>query len=98
MRSGYDTAEKLDYALANLSAPTVGELYLGFSYVGIVAGAFAIGYAYSEANTPHAAALAFGGVSLRRIQTAMLAGFTIILMRCSPSSPSSPPASPRSGC
>jgi len=79
--SGYYTAEKLGYHSTNLSAPTMGELYLDFSYVGVIVGAFAIGYVYRKADTAYAAALAFGGVSLHRIQAAMLAGFTIILLR-----------------
>ena len=79
--SGAYTAEKLGYAFTNLSAPAPGELYLEFSYVGVVVGALAIGYVYRKADTLYAASLAFGGISLHRIQTAMLAGFTIILMR-----------------
>jgi hypothetical protein len=79
--SGAYTAEKLGYAFTNLSAPAPGELYLEFSYVGVVVGAFVLGYVYRKADTLYAASLAFGGISLHRIQTAMLAGFTIILMR-----------------
>jgi hypothetical protein len=79
--SGAYTAEMLGYAFTNLSAPAPGELYLEFSYVGVVLGALAIGYIYRKADTLYAASLAFGGVSLHRIQAAMLAGFTIILMR-----------------
>lgn len=79
--SGYYTAEKLGFHFTNLSAPTPGELYLDFSYPGVVIGALAVGYAYRKADTLYAASLAFGGVSLHRIQAAMLAGFTIILMR-----------------
>lgn len=75
------TAEKLGYAFTNLSAPAPGELYLEFSYVGVVIGALALGYVYRKADTLYVASLAFGGISLHRIQTAMLAGFTIILMR-----------------
>jgi hypothetical protein len=81
LASGHYTAEKLGYAFTNLSAPAPGELYLEFSYVGVVIGALAIGYVYRKADTLYAASLAFGGISLHRIQTAMLAGFTIILMR-----------------
>jgi hypothetical protein len=40
-----------------------------------------MGYVYRKADTLYAASLAFGGISLHRIQAAMLAGFTIILMR-----------------
>jgi oligosaccharide repeat unit polymerase len=79
--TGYYTAEKLGYHFTNLSAPAVGELYLDFSYLGVVLGGLAIGYVYRKADTLYAAALAFGGVSLHRILTAMLCGFTIILMR-----------------
>lgn len=79
--SGAYTAEKLGYAFTNLSAPAPGELYLEFSYVGVVLGAVAMGYVYRKADTLYAASLAFGGISLHRIQAAMLAGFTIILMR-----------------
>lgn len=79
--SGAYTAEKLGYAFTNLSAPAPGELYLEFSYLGVVLGALGIGYVYRRADTLYAASLAFGGISLHRIQTAMLAGFTIILMR-----------------
>lgn len=81
LASGHYTAEKLGYAFTNLSAPAPGELYLEFSYIGVVVGALAIGYVYRKADTLYAASLAFGGVSLHRIQASLLAGFTIILMR-----------------
>lgn len=79
--SGAYTAEMLGYAFTNLSAPAPGELYLEFSYVGVLLGALGIGYVYRRADALYAASLAFGGISLHRIQTAMLAGFTIILFR-----------------
>jgi len=78
--SGYDIAEKLGYALANLSARRWASSTSASPTSGSPA-ALAFGYVYREADTPHAAALAFGGVSLHRIQAAMLAAFTIILMR-----------------
>lgn len=81
LASGHYTADKLGYGFTNLSAPAPGELYLEFSYFGVILGALAIGYVYRRADTLYAASLAFGGISLHRIQTAMLAGFTIILMR-----------------
>lgn len=79
--TGYYTAEKLGHYFTNLSAPAMGELYLDFSYLGVVIGGLVIGYLYRKADTLYAAALAFGGVSLHRIQVAMLCGFTIILFR-----------------
>lgn len=81
LASGAYTATKLGQAFTNLSAPTMGELYLDFSYFGVVLGGIIIGYLYKKTDTLFAAALAFGGVNLYRILTAMVCGFTIILMR-----------------
>lgn len=79
--TGYYTAEHLGHYFTNLSAPIMGELYLDFSYLGVIVGGVAIGFLYRKADTLYAAALAFGGISLHRIQVALLCGFTIILFR-----------------
>lgn len=79
--SGQVTARALGYDFTNLSMPLPAELYLEFSYLGVVLGGLALGWAFRRLDILGAAAIDRGGVSLYRVLIAVICGFTIFAMR-----------------
>ena len=79
--TGSMVADYAGYVINNISCPIVGELYIDFSVVGLIAGAFAIGYFAARAEALYARALAIGELSVTRLLVASIGGFTVILAR-----------------
>lgn len=79
--SGQVTARALGYDFTNLSMPLPAELYLEFSYLGVVLGGLALGWAFRRLDYLGAAAIDHGGISLYRVLIAVICGFTIFAMR-----------------
>lgn len=79
--SGQVTARALGYDFTNLSMPLPAELYLEFSYAGVIVGGVVVGWGFRRLDYLGAAAIARGGISLYRVLIAVICGFTIFAMR-----------------
>ncbi|MFO1152487.1 MAG: O-antigen polysaccharide polymerase Wzy [Rhodospirillales bacterium] len=79
--SGQMIGEALGYHFTNLSTPFPAEMYLDFSFVGVILGGLVVGYVYRRLDHLCAAAVDFGRPSLHLLLVGLIAGFTIFLMR-----------------
>jgi hypothetical protein len=79
--SGQMIAEALGYRFTNLSTPFPAEMYLDFSFVGVILGGLCVGYLYRRLDYLCAAAVDYGGPNLHLLMVGLIAGFTIFLMR-----------------
>ncbi len=79
--TGSMIADYAGYVINNISSPIVGELYIDFSIVGLVAGAIAIGFFTARAETHYSRSVRTNNVSIARLLVASISGFTIILAR-----------------
>jgi hypothetical protein len=79
--SGQVTARALGYDFTNLSMPLPAELYLEFSYAGVIVGGVVVGWAFRRLDYLGAAAIDRGGIGLYRVLIAVICGFTIFAMR-----------------
>ncbi len=79
--SGQMIAEALGYRFTNLSTPFPAEMYLDFSFIGVILGGLLVGYVYRRLDYLCAAAVDYGRPSLHLLLVGMIAGFTIFLMR-----------------
>ena len=74
-------AEALGYRFTNLSTPFPAEMYLDFSFVGVILGGLLVGYLYRRLDYLCAAAVDYGRPNLHLLMVGLIAGFTIFLMR-----------------
>jgi hypothetical protein len=79
--SGQMIAESLGYRFTNLSTPLPAEMYLDFSFAGIILAGLIVGYLYRRLDYLCAAAVDYGRPSLHLLMVGLVAGFTIFLMR-----------------
>ena len=79
--SGQMIAEALGYRFTNLSTPFPAEMYLDFSFVGVILGGLLVGYLYRRLDYLCAAAVDYGRPNLHLLMVGLIAGFTIFLMR-----------------
>ena len=79
--SGQMIAEALGYRFTNLSTPFPAEMYLDFSFVGVILGGLFVGYVYRRLDYLCAAAVDYGRPNLHLLLVGLIAGFTIFLMR-----------------
>ncbi len=79
--SGQMIAEALGYRFTNLSTPFPAEMYLDFSFVGVILGGLFLGYLYRRLDHLCAAAIDYGRPNLHLLMVGLIAGFTILLMR-----------------
>ena len=71
----------LGWHFTNLSTPIVGELYIDWSYFGVIFGGFLIGYLFRRFDLLYTAAIDHGGITIPRIGIAVFCSIIIILMR-----------------
>lgn len=79
--SGQLVARSLGYKFTNLSSPLPAELYLDFSFAGVIIGGIFVGYIYRRLDYLCAAAIDYGKPNMHLIIVAILTAFTIIIMR-----------------
>lgn len=79
--SGQMIAEALGYRFTNLSTPFPAEMYLDFSFAGVLFGGLLVGYVYRRLDYVCGAAIDYGRPSLHLIMVALIAGFSMFLMR-----------------
>jgi hypothetical protein len=79
--SGQMIGEALGYRFTNLSTPFPAEAYVDFSFAGVILAGLGVGYVYRRLDYVLGAAIAFGRPSLHLILVALIAGFSMFLMR-----------------
>ncbi|MFO1128980.1 MAG: O-antigen polymerase [Rhodospirillales bacterium] len=79
--SGQMIAEALGYHFTNLSTPFPAEMYLDFSFLGVIPAGILAGYVYRRLDYLCAAAIDYGRPNLHLLLVGIVAGFTIFLMR-----------------
>ena len=78
--TGYDAAEYAGYDFLNISAPMPAELFVDFSFVGLMVLSLALGLAVRWVDDAYERGIAQSS-EISKLLPAIVAGFTVILMR-----------------
>lgn len=79
--TGVMVGRDIGYDMTNLSTPMPAELYIDFSFAGIMLGGLFFGYFYRRLDYICAAAVDYGRMNLHLIMVAILTAYTIFIMR-----------------